>query len=118
MLAVAGQVAGFAHLAVVRHVTCAEHGELIELGHASPAAVAIQPQANVVIAAAALGETHGHDHCLIAPMRRDRAALGGGATLDGRHFDADATCGHVSSRDIAPAIAIIRLAPKNSPPLV
>jgi len=117
-LALAGQVTSFAHLVLVRHVTCAEHGELVEVGrdHAS-AKPTEQRHATNVVTAASTADVHGHDHCLIAPMRRDRIAAGAPASFDSIHIDAYRTIGVIAADEIAPPIAVILLAPKNSPPL-
>jgi hypothetical protein len=117
-LALVGQLASFAHLVLVRHVTCAEHGELIEVGHERALAVATAHADSPGIATAATGQAHGHDHCLLAPMRRDRVALGAPHALDCAHVDAFGTIGRVGARLIPPPIAVILLAPKSSPPLV
>jgi hypothetical protein len=117
-VALVGQLAGFAHLVLVRHVTCAEHGELIEVGHERALAAAAPHAAGAAVASAATGEAHGHDHCLLGPMRRDRFALGAPRALDCAHVDAYGTLGRVVDRRVPPPIAVIRLAPKSSPPLV
>jgi len=117
-VALVGQLTSFAHLVLVRHVTCAEHGELVELGHErTTAKSARQGQPSAVVSAVSDSDGHGHDHCLIAPMRRDRVAAGTPASFDSAHIDAYGTIGVVVADEIAPPIALILLAPKNSPPL-
>jgi hypothetical protein len=118
VVALAGQVSSFAHLVLVRHVTCAEHGELVELGreHATASAAPTR-QASATVAAAAAESGHGHEHCLIAPMRRDRLAASAPAALDSAHIDAYGTIGVLVADAVPPPIAVIFLAPKNSPPL-
>ena len=118
-VAIVGQLSSFAHLGLVRHVTCAEHGELIEVGHNQPRA-AMAPaaeQATAVLTASSSSDTHGHDHCLLAPMRRDRAMLGTPTVLDSTHVGAYGTIGRFPVSEVPPAIAVILLAPKNSPPI-
>ena len=117
VVALAGQLSSFAHLVLVRHVTCAEHGDLIEVGRERAITTTVSRQAVTAVGAASAEETHGHEHCLIAPMRRDRLALGSGAVHDSAHIDAYGTIGVARAQAIAPAIAVIVLAPKNSPPL-
>ena len=118
VIALAGQLSGFAHLVLVRHVTCAEHGDMIEVGrNRAIAAKAVHRQAPVTFADASSEESHGHEHCLIAPMRRDRIAAGAPASLDQLHVDAYCTIGRIANDEASPPIAIIVLAPKNSPPL-
>jgi hypothetical protein len=118
-VALAGQVTSFAHLVLVRHVTCAEHGELVEVGKthvvARPAHGPSQPIDAFVAAAAA--DEHGHEHCLIAPMRRDRIAAGAPESFDSAHIDAYGTVGVIVADEVTPPIAVILLAPKNSPPV-
>ncbi len=117
VVALAGQLSSFAHLVLVRHVTCAEHGDMIEVGRERViAAAATERAAEDSVAAASPAESHGHEHCLVAPMRRDRLASRAGAVLDSSHIDAYGTIGVARSETIAPAIAVLVLAPKNSPP--
>jgi hypothetical protein len=114
----AGQVAGYAHLAFTDHVHCPEHGELVEAGP-SPAATATtkvaraaRPHASIAADAEA---DHDHDHCAAAPHRRDRAVHSFVRT-----FAAVAALPFVArvTTQIGPprAIQLIRLAPKGSPP--
>jgi hypothetical protein len=118
VLALAGQVSSFAHLVLVRHVTCAEHGDMIEVGRERAiVATAYRQAPTEVVGAASRADTHGHEHCLIAPMRRDRLAAGTPASFDSAHVDAYGTIGVVGDDGVAPPIAPIVLAPKNSPPL-
>jgi hypothetical protein len=117
-VALVGQVASFAHLVLVRHVTCAEHGELIEVGHERTIVATVAHKNVAAVNATSPREVHGHDHCLLAPLRRDRAALGAPTSLDALHVDAYGTIGHVANREIPPPIAVLLLAPKSSPPTV
>jgi hypothetical protein len=113
--AMVGQVGSYAHLAATRHVTCAEHGELVEAGSPSAVTPANRDQAESRYAAAEGGEAHGHEHCAITPHRRDRAThehvrtaiVGGQSSFVARV---------VADRGPPRAIDLIRLAPKNSPP--
>jgi hypothetical protein len=115
-----GQLAAYAHLAFTRHVTCADHGELVDAG-AEPESLQRDPQATATTAETVVGAqasaAHGHDHCLLAPVRRDRGAL----TLPAAELLAvlARTDDLVAPRAIvpAPAIALLRLAPKSSPPV-
>jgi hypothetical protein len=117
-VALVGQLASFAHLALVRHVTCAEHGELIEVGRERALTAAAPHAAGAIVASTATSEAHGHDHCLLAPMRRDGLARVAPRALDCAHVDAYGTIGRAVDRQVPPPIAVIRLAPKSSPPLV
>ncbi|MDB4964618.1 MAG: hypothetical protein JWN44_307 [Myxococcales bacterium] len=116
--AMAGQVAGYAHLAFAAHVRCAEHGELVEAGP-SLSATATTPVTRTAKAgtsiAAADEAGHGHDHCAAAPHRRDRAVHSFVRT-----FIAGAALPFLArvTTQVGPprAIQLILLAPKNSPP--
>jgi hypothetical protein len=117
VLALAGQLASFAHLALVRHVTCAEHGELIEVGSAATSAAATPRDVPpAVSAAASAGAAHDHEHCLISPMRRDRIASAASASQHAARVDSYDSIGIGRTRTVAPPIAAIVLAPKSSPP--
>jgi hypothetical protein len=118
VIALVGQLASFAHLVLVRHVTCAEHGELVELGRDRPMVATVSRRhVPMAVADASSAGGHGHDHCLIAPMRRDRLAIGTPASLDSTHIEAYGTIGYAGDDGLASPIALILLAPKNSPPL-
>ncbi len=118
-----GQVAGYAHLAFTSHVTCAEHGELVEADGGDQGASAADTLAAREHAAGGHADlstagdgAHDHDHCTLAPHRRDRVTHEGALVLvpaataavaDGVRFA------------IAPPrpIALLALAPKSSPPV-
>jgi hypothetical protein len=72
--ALAGQLANLAHLAVVHHEVCLEHGELMHseeqgarriASHADSALTTLRERES--------GATHDHDHCGIAAHRRESA---------------------------------------------
>jgi len=99
-----------AHRATVRHVTCVEHGELIEAA-SSPAAEASNEARYVELALA-----HHHDHCSLAAHRTSPAPLAQPLDPIGEPVRA--------ARDpLDPAIAppapvpLLLLAPKSSPPV-
>jgi hypothetical protein len=110
VMALTAQLGSFAHLSAVQHVTCAEHGELIEVRGEHPL---LTRDERVVTAA---GEAHGHDHCLLAPLRRDRAALDTPIIAAGAHPGAFDTLGRDGDATPARPIALLFVAPKNSPP--
>jgi hypothetical protein len=109
------QAVGIAHLAVVRHTTCLEHGELIHAGPSSPSKAAAATETGARLATAALPAlTDGHDHCLACATRRavvaDRAVSSVAVGPEG-----------ASSAPALPTApggsgALFRLAPKTSPP--
>jgi hypothetical protein len=112
--AVASQLGSVAHLAFVRHVECADHGEMVEVS-ASPAvdhedkAAAFHPDS---------APTHEHDHCGIATLRRERTQTTSAPAAAAPQPRSD--LGRTLVRAIAPppSIAILDLAPKTSPPTV
>ena len=113
LAAMASQVGGYVHLAFTTHVTCAEHGELIEapgLSAASERPSAPDYRADAGAAA------HGHDHCLLAPQRRDRAddAFAGTAITRAQLAFVERAVDAVGPPH---PIQLILLAPKNSPPV-
>jgi hypothetical protein len=112
LAAMAGQIGSYAHLAFTRHITCAEHGELVE---AAAAGGTVDEHRETRVADGGLSGAHGHDHCAIAPQRRDRTHLSSPAP-------------HASTLPelvVARALVVVNppspfdlllLAPKNSPP--
>jgi hypothetical protein len=119
VLCVTVHLSSFAHLLVVRHVTCLEHGEIIhgveaqaktptrrraEIGHSS---------LEVPVTASA---AHRHEQCLVWAHRRERANLERASfslpveTPPRIALDFDSVDPRPSSA------AIFLLAPKNSPP--
>ncbi len=114
-LVLSGQAATFAHLALVRHVTCAEHGELV---HASDESVRRPPtQAGATVDAfASTVDHHRHDHCLVCIFRRETSSglvpvLQSAGLWRGVESAAAARPAVVGA-----AVARYRLAPKTSPP--
>jgi len=111
------QLFGVAHLAQVRHATCDEHGELVELGD-QPAATPAPPQQSARIDGAAAGEgAHGHDHCVAAAQRHQRVLRGDDAnpTLAARRTAVKS--GFARDLTPTPALPLLRVAPKTSPPV-
>lgn len=112
-----GQLAGVAHMALVRHVTCPEHGELL---HAEDDGTPSAPTpADGTASLAALTEdsesSHGHDHCAVAIQRRAQTMPVSRVAV--AHTVSPVT--EASNERAAPAMplgAIYRLAPKSSPP--
>ncbi|HEX4459203.1 MAG TPA: hypothetical protein VIA18_14595 [Polyangia bacterium] len=116
-LTLVGNVASFAHLVLVEHVSC-EHGELVDLGHrAAPLAARITlGRTGAAVDSAPTSALHGHDHCLLAPTQRERLACHlapASFALDLRprpiRCQREVAC-------VAPAIPILAFAPKSSPP--
>jgi hypothetical protein len=106
-----------AHLLLVPHATCPEDGALVE---AAPLAPAQRAESRGWRASArfALGDRHEHGHCEVVSSRslttarlesRAKPAIAGERTLLG--FAPE-------ERSPPRAIALLRLAPKGSPPAV
>jgi hypothetical protein len=116
-LALLGQLAGFAHLGAVDHVTC-EHGELVDLDrHATPAVAAHHDHESAFHADSA-AQGREHEHCFVSAMRRERAAVAAHATAP-RLLTCDRPRAASAPRcDVAAPIPLLALAPKSSPPTV
>lgn len=113
-LTLAAQLASMAHGTTVTHVTCAEHGESMEVVASADADRHAHTGACV---RAIAGDSH-HEHCVIASFRRERST----AAVATVRASAPILRGEASSSDRfahAPAspIPLILLAPKSSPPV-
>lgn len=114
------QIMAFAHVALVHHRTCLEHGEPIHAGADPTAATAmtrtVAPDAALVAAPPSDDEGHAHEHCL--SMAHGRASLvlsppTASALLEPRA----ATASWAQWGDQAPvSLDLLALAPKGSPP--
>jgi hypothetical protein len=123
LVCLAAQFSSFAHLLLVRHSVCREHGELIHDEPGDPsgsprAALAAPSQKGPALEAAALGKgAHEHEHCAALSERRSRVAS------CPRETRLPAPAGReVAVVAVAPesrifgGIPLVLLAPKNSPP--
>jgi len=119
-------VIGQAHVAIEMHTVCVEHGELVEVsgGDAlascgSAAAPAGDRDAAFARASDAGEPEHGHDHCPIAWITRERPDVASAAAILPVD-DAAALVAFVPPSTLhAPSdIPLYRLAPKHSPPAV
>jgi hypothetical protein len=117
LFAVLGELAGVAHLALVQHALCLEHGEFVhsdERGSwsAVPHKESVTPTLRARDDAAA---EHGHAHCSTAAHRREalriEAAASEGVTPPAAFALAWPPCQAQSFGQ-----AILRFAPKCSPP--
>ena len=119
-LLLAAQLATLGHLSIVRHTICREHGEAIHSG--SPGgAQALRPTHQVAPADPALAgggqpAAHSHDHCLAQAKTRERFALLPVPELIPAPLLVAATFPSLAGVSMAPAVAVLLLAPKNSPP--
>ena len=118
-LLLAAQLATLGHLLIVRHTICPEHGEAIHA--ASPSAQALRASPEGLVSGPALGggatpAEHADDHCLARANTRERFALLPIPEAITGALLATATLPSRSSVAVAPAVAVLLLAPKNSPP--
>jgi hypothetical protein len=107
-LVLAVQIGGAAHEASVRHVACAQHGEMLEAPDVDPV-----PAGETRLVRA--GGGGGHDHCAVSGALRQHGVTSSTAAI--------ATVAVVVTETPAMAIetrhadlALYRLAPKTSPP--
>lgn len=124
LVCLVAQAASYLHLAVVRHVQCPEHGELVHLGPSTAAGpeVALETVGDTDAhhlrgAAASPSWTHDEGHCLVGFSQRSRAGLG---QAPSRLAPPTATRPLPPDEASAPriaAVALYRLAPKASPPV-
>jgi hypothetical protein len=125
VLVVFTQFSSFAHMLLVRHATCPEHGELIHPDEdgAAPAhhdAVAShdKSQGPSIESGPESANGHGHDHCAVLAHRRDSTTLAAASNCP-LPVPPPALAGIDGHRQIlTPAsFALYLLAPKNSPPV-
>jgi hypothetical protein len=115
-LALFGQLASFVHLVAVDHVRC-EHGELVDVANRAPTVASHRDRVNSFHASTASG-TREHEHCLLSPMRRDRATVAQRALQCSLLPSASgAVCATLGTAVPVP-IPLLLLAPKSSPPTV
>ena len=115
VLWLATQLSVFAHLAFVPHVTCLEHGELVDAG-AQLAAVGEAVERDVVAAQSVQLPEHAHDHCLLTAMRRVSARLIRHAVTIEPVAAVEPGTLPAHEQHLAPIIALLDIAPKSSPP--
>ncbi len=113
LLGLLGHVSALAHLALVRHVRC-EHGDLVEVAGAETLRYGV---ATPEIGRSSVPDSSsGHQHCTIAPLPRERtlptAPVVSASALDSPVISVACDC----QPPLAPPIALLLLAPKNSPP--
>jgi hypothetical protein len=122
LLALWGQLAGVAHMALVAHVECPDHaGEMVhgDADHDHGSRRLVAHDAGLQQGAASEAE-HAHEHCSVAAHRADQLAhapaMGGQAVQI-----APPALARVAVSTVVPAApelasAILALAPKTSPP--
>ena len=121
VLCLLAQLSGTVHLALVSHVTCAEHGELVEPGEAWSVSAALPDRGGdgphlAQGLALAREAAHGHDHCLATALRRASAPPERPASPEAP-APGEALAVHAAAgRALAPALPLLAVAPKASPP--
>ena len=118
LLCLACQATTFAHLLLVTHAACAEHGELIDArSDASVVTVPATPIADAaLLATAGAPQSHTHDHCAVVATRRDDVRENQPAVLLINRAGPDQPSRPVAEVPAA-AIRLLDIAPKSSPPV-
>jgi hypothetical protein len=119
-LLLAAQLLTLGHLLIVRHTICPEHGEAIHSGSPSETQ-ALGPSHEGSTNAPALDggaapAEHEHDHCLAQANTRERFALLPAADSMPGPLLLAPPLPSLAAVAATPAVAVLRLAPKNSPP--
>ena len=119
-LLLAAQLVALGHLLVVRHTICPEHGEAIHSESPSDAQT-LGSSHEGAAADSTLGTgtppaEHAHDHCLALANPRERFALWPAPDVMPGPLLVAATLPSLATASVAPAVALLLLAPKNSPP--
>jgi hypothetical protein len=116
-LCLGAQLLGLVHVLVVRHATCPTHGEVTH-GLAAEPSSGDQPLADTIRGAPGPALEHRDEHCLLAiARRREMAGLSpiAHAAVAPLPSTAPAIAG---ARPLITVLAVLRLAPKTSPPAV
>lgn len=104
------------HAALVRHAICAEHGEAVHAGAPENERASVVASSDAVVPVEpAVVFVDDHEHCKITAgasriVSPDRGLPG----LVSPDLDAKPAADRIP---VAPAVALFRLAPKNSPPV-
>ncbi|MBI5507779.1 MAG: hypothetical protein HY903_03385 [Deltaproteobacteria bacterium] len=113
---VGAQLAGIAHEALVIHVRCPEHGELIDAHPAAALDERLPARPTVGPSHTEVNDRHGgHVHCGVVLVHRLPTALTAGAAPLFPQAGADAPC--AAADEWHRPVALVHLAPKTSPPL-
>jgi hypothetical protein len=116
-LCLSAQLIGVIHVLVVRHATCPDHGELTHRVATAAVTPPAQPPADTARGAPPVVE-HQDEHCLMLITRRREMA---GLTPGGAALALLSPAAAVAAISPTPPFplpgAVLRLAPKTSPPL-
>ena len=113
----AAPLLGMLHLASVRHAMCLEHGELIEVAQSNQAESAESTPGWTADATRSDADLHGHHHCEVVPQRLNPNGDGKSAASPAIDSSSAIAIGGPAVGTMPPAIAILLLAPKASPPV-
>lgn len=117
VLLCAGQLAGLVHSLVVRHVRCAEHGEMVHSGEgAQLLSVAGIPEGASYAASAGSPSGEAHDHCAFWVHPREQSSLRSAHCPVAPPFSAQPS-GSEHRAATGPQVELLHLAPKSSPPV-
>lgn len=114
-LMLSGRLLALAHLGGVVHRACAEHGELVEVGHQQPVSALATEHAGQVLRAVPVAAGHAHEHCAVAGHDRHSPLPCTAPTVDGAMAVIPLALPPAEVPP-GPRVALFRLAPKNSPP--
>jgi hypothetical protein len=119
-LLLAAQLLTLGHLLIVRHTICPEHGEAIHSGSASEDG-ALRPThehatGDQALVAGAPPAEEAHEHCLARTNTRERFALLPVLDVAPGPLLLVAPRPSLAAVAVTQALAVLRLAPKNSPP--
>jgi hypothetical protein len=116
VLLIGGHTLTTLHTVLVPHEVCAEHGELVHVGHGGEKAKADAPPAPLGPAASQRADDeHSHDHCSLAARTGDDLAVAGGGSAELAAVAPVAPVALAPSLD-APVVPALSAAPKQSPP--
>lgn len=119
-LLLAAQLFTLGHLLIVRHTICHEHGEAVHSGTPSeaPALHLIHESATgePALGSGAAAAEHAHEHCLAQANTRERFAWLPTADLLPGALPSAKPLPSLATVALPPAVAVLLLAPKNSPP--
>ena len=111
----AAQATSVLHAALAEHDTCPEHGELLEAAAPrTPNSIPDREQAG--IAAVEGSAPHHHEPCLVSLSAQPRALCGGAEVLRVASERPLSAAKPSAAGPVEPPVAILRVAPKSSPP--
>ncbi|MEM9727110.1 MAG: hypothetical protein AAF997_00895 [Myxococcota bacterium] len=111
------QVSSAAHLWLIDHVRCLEHGELIHgSAHRAEGLPRTLTEAEAFLPSRGSRGSHNCEHCSVAAERKDAVALDSPSEVADAPRLAFVTTTPVAIGDARPGPLRFRIAPKNSPP--